>query len=124
MQLGETHIPKCHDKQRGCVSMLFFLSLFLWTTVRCVASVWGEKQQVQVASKEGAPLAEDFCGNTRQGGAKSNGKKTKQKGNKTRKRNQCVQRQIKLKKGKKQQTSHLFTLSDREQTKTGWVGHK
>lgn len=24
MQLGETHIPVCHDKQRGCVSMLFF----------------------------------------------------------------------------------------------------
>lgn len=23
MQLGETHIPMCHDKQRGCVSMLF-----------------------------------------------------------------------------------------------------
>lgn len=24
MQLGETHIPVCHDKQRGCVSMHFF----------------------------------------------------------------------------------------------------
>lgn len=23
MQLGETHIPVCHDKHRGCASMLF-----------------------------------------------------------------------------------------------------
>lgn len=23
MQLGETHIPVCHDKQRGCVAVLF-----------------------------------------------------------------------------------------------------
>lgn len=29
--------------------------ILVTTTVRCVASVWGAKQQVQVASKEGAP---------------------------------------------------------------------
>lgn len=115
MRLGETHIPVCHDKtERLCVNALIFL-LFLTTTVRCVVSGWVAKQQVQVASKEGAPKRGFFFfGNTEQGGANCDRKKKKR----NRKRNQFVQRQIKSKK----QTSHLCTLSDREQTKTGWVG--
>lgn len=116
MQLGgETHIPMCHDKQRGCVSIRSFF-FFSTTTVRCVASVCRAKQQVRVASKEGASRKE-FFSNTEQGGAKSN-RKQKQKKERNRRRNQLIQRQIKS----KIQTSHLFTLSDREQTKTGWVG--
>lgn len=109
---GETHIPMCHDKQRGCVSIRSFF--FSTTTIRCVASVCRAKQQVQVASKEGASRKEIFS-NTKQGEAKSI---RKQKKEQKRRRNQLIQRQIKS----KIQTSHLFTLSDREQTKTGWAG--
>lgn len=82
MQLGETHIPMCHDKQRLCQCFFFFFT----TTVRCVASVWGAKQQIQVASKEGAPKRL-----FQQGGAKSNRKtKTKKKETKSQEKSICT----------------------------------
>lgn len=89
---------------RGCVNALFF---FLTTTVRCVASVWGAKQQIQVASKEGA-LERPF----QQGGAKSNRKTKKKRKKQNRRRNQYVQRQKKYQIKTKHLTYlHLLTES-------------
>lgn len=96
MQLGETHIPMCHDKQRLCQC-----SFFLTTTVRCVASVWGAKQQIQVASKEGAP--ERLF---QQGGAKSNRKTKKKKETKSQEKSICTT----LKKKDQIKTKHLTYL--------------
>ena len=111
MQLGETHIPVCHDKQRGCVSMLFFYSY----CKMCGFSL-GSKTASTSSKQRGCPQKTVSATPS-----KVEPKVTeKQKKKRNRKRNQFIQRQIKSKK----QTSHLFTLSDREQTKTGWVSHK
>lgn len=111
MQLGETHIPVCHDKQRGCVSMLFF-----YNYCKMCSFCLGSKTASTSSKQRGCPQ-KTFSATP----SKVEPKVTeKQKKERNRKRNQFIQRQIKSKK----QTSHLFTLSDREQTKTGWVGHK
>lgn len=82
MQLEErpTFLCAMTNREVVCPYALFFFFFFSTTTVRCVASVCRAKQQVQVASKEGASRKEIFS-NTEQGGAKSNRKqnKTKQK---------------------------------------------
>lgn len=76
MQLEERPTFLCAMTNREVVCPY---ALFSTTTVRCVASVCRAKQQVRVASKEGASRKEVF-GNTEQGGAKSN---RKQKRNET-----------------------------------------
>lgn len=86
-------------------------SFFPITTVRCVASVCSAKQQVQIASKEGAPPKKDFLATP----SKVEPKVTSKKGNKI--AGEINSYNVKMK------TSHLFTLSDREQTKTGWGGN-
>lgn len=79
MQLEErpTFLCAMTNREVVCPYALFFST----TTVRCVASVCRAKQQVQVASKEGASRKEIFS-NTEQGGAKSNRKQNKKKGTK------------------------------------------
>lgn len=73
MQLEERPTFLCAMTNREVVCPY---ALFSTTTVRCVASVCRAKQQVRVASKEGASRKE-FFSNTEQGGAKSNRKQKK-----------------------------------------------
>lgn len=70
MQLGETHIPVCHDKQRGCVSMLF-----LYNYGKMWSFCLGSKTASTSSKQRGCP-PKGFFGNTEQGGAKIN-RKTK-----------------------------------------------
>lgn len=65
MQLEERPTFLCAMTNREVVCQCSFFPI---TTVRCVASVCSAKQQVQIASKEGAPPKKDFS-NTKQGGA-------------------------------------------------------